>query len=89
MNGLWRMNTDGTHLQRLTTDSTNSQSLCQFTQYAWSNVSRDGSMYAVQGFDPQKNEYTLSTGSMNGGPINTFADISDGTQLFLAGWTNM
>src|SRR5579859_4421930 len=89
MNGLWRMNTDGTHLQRLTTDSTNSQSLCQFTQYAWSNVSRDDGMYAVQSFDPQKNEYTLSTGSMNGGPINTFADISDGTQLFLAGWTNM
>ncbi|MEO8971904.1 MAG: protein kinase, partial [Ktedonobacteraceae bacterium] len=58
-NGLWIINTDGTNLTRLTTDTDNSQALCPFSQYFWSNVTHDGSMYALQGFNPNTNEYKL------------------------------
>ena len=87
-NGLWKMNTDGSGLTRLTTDTNSSQSLCPFTQYAWSNLSRDGNMYALQEYIPQASEYKMEYGSLNGGAPTVFADISDGTQLFLAGWVN-
>ncbi len=88
-NGLWIINTDGTSLTRLTTDTDNSQALCPFSQYFWSNVTHDGSMYALQGFNPNTNEYKLLFGSTSGGNPTQFADISDGTTLQLAGWTTM
>ncbi len=87
-NGLWKMNIDGSGLTRLTTDTNNLQSLCSFTQYAWSNVSPDGTMFALQTFDPKTNTYGMYYGSLAGGPLIQFADIS-GTQLSLVGWTNM
>ena len=88
-NGLWVINTNGSGLTRLTTDTDNSQSLCPFSQYFWSNISHDGSMYALQGFNPNTNEYKLLFGPINGGNPTVFADISDGTTLQLAGWTTM
>ena len=88
MNGLWRINIDGKGLARLTTDTTNDQALCKFTQYAWSNVSRDGKLFALQSYDQPKT-YDLSTGSLSLGTFSAFAGINDGTQLLLAGWTNM
>jgi hypothetical protein len=88
-NGLWKMNVDGSGLTRLTTDMSNSQSLCPFTQYAWSNLSRDGTIYALQEYTQQTNEYKMEYGSLNGGAPTVFADISDGTQLLLVGWVNM
>ncbi|MEO8970618.1 MAG: serine/threonine protein kinase, partial [Ktedonobacteraceae bacterium] len=88
-NGLWIINTDGTGLTRLTTDTDNSQALCPFSQYYWSNVTHDGSMYALQGFNPNTNEYKLLFGSTSGGNPTQFADINDGTTLQLAGWTTM
>jgi eukaryotic-like serine/threonine-protein kinase len=91
-NGLWEMNTDGTGLLRLTSDKQNAQSLCQFSQYAWSNVSRDESMYALQEVVPNANAskatYTMYYGSMSGGSPYEFANIV-GTQLLLAGWTSL
>lgn len=91
-NGLWRMNTDGTGLMKLTSDKQNTQSLCQFSQYAWSNVSRDGTLYALQevvpNTDARKTTYNMYYGSMSGGDAFEFANIQ-GTQLLLAGWTSL
>lgn len=88
-NGLWIVNTDGSGLTRLTIDSDGSQALCPFSQYFWSNVSHDGSLYALQSFNPTTNDYTMLFGSTSGGNPTVFADISDGTTLQLAGWTTM
>lgn len=92
-NGVWKMNVDGTGITRLSIDKNNAQSLCQFSQYAWSNVSRDGSLYAFQGdvTDATTGQvtYSMDYGSMGGGsqPYE-FARIA-GTQLQLAGWTSL
>jgi eukaryotic-like serine/threonine-protein kinase len=87
-NGLWKMNTDGTGLMRLSSDKNTQQSLCQFTQYAWSNVSRDNQYYALQEVDPNTNTYNMYYGSMAGGTPMQFAGIQ-GTQLLLAGWASL
>jgi hypothetical protein len=89
-NGLWVMHSDGSGLTRLTTEaSKTSTSLCPFSQNPWSNVSRDGSMYA---FQTQTNSYpytyTLAYGQLNGGAPQTLASIT-GTRLELIGWTTM
>jgi hypothetical protein len=48
-NGLWTLGTDGTALTRLTgTAAHESISLCAFTQFPWSNISRDNHLYAYQ-----------------------------------------
>ena len=85
-NGLWSINTNGTGLTRLTTDSDGSQALCPFSQYYWSNVSQDGNRYALQGYNSSTNEYKLLFGSFNGGNPTMFADLSDGTKMYLVGW---
>ncbi len=91
-NGLWKLNTDGTGLTRLTTEvKGNVTSLCQFSQNPWSNVSRDDSLYAFEtnntGTYPYT--YTLSFGQFSGSSPQSFASISDGTQLAIIGWTTM
>ncbi len=88
-NGLWKINTDGAGLTRLSTDTTNAQSLCPYTQYAWSNISFDQNYYALQSYDQNTHTYGMFYGTLNGGEPTQFADISDGTQLFLAGWTRV
>ncbi|GAC1390809.1 MAG: hypothetical protein NVS4B11_09840 [Ktedonobacteraceae bacterium] len=88
-NGLWKINIDGTGLMRLSTDTANAQSLCVFSQYAWSNVSFDHNFYALQSYQQDTHTYGMFYGSLNGGTPDQFAGISDGTQLFLAGWTKM
>ena len=88
-NGLWTINTDGSNPTRLSTDTTGSQSLCLYSQYAWSNVSRDSTMYALESYQSSTNTYALYYGALSGSQPTPFASISDGTQLFLAGWTTM
>jgi len=91
-NGLWKMNADGSGLTRLTTDAAHTLSaLNGNSQYPWSNVSRDGSMYALEPINYQANvsSFTLVFGSLNGGMPTTFASIADGTQLNITGWTTM
>ena len=83
-NGLWKINTDGTGLIRLTTS--NSQ-LNQYTQCSWSNVSRDGKMYALA--VPGKGTDSLAFGSLNGGPPTILAQSSAGTASSIVGWTTM
>ena len=71
-NGLWKMNVDGTGLTRLTSTT---GPLNRFTQYPWSNFSRDGKLYTVS------NSY----GSLNGGKLTQYA----GSDVVLVGWTTV
>lgn len=87
-NGLWRINTDGSGLARVSIDTAGSQQLNQTSQYLWSNISRDGSMYAVQESSSTSKGYSLIFGILGGTPI-TFASTTDGTQLAIIGWTTM
>ncbi len=88
-NGLWSINTDGSNLLRLSKDVENAQSLCPFSQFIWSNVSRDNNYYALQSNRPDSKEYRMYYGLLTGGNPMMFADISDGTQLYLVGWTQL
>ena len=92
-NGLWKVNTNGSVLTRLTNSgagvSGGPSHLCQFTQYPWSNVSRDGSMFAIQQNTANGQTQSLLFGSLSGGSSTTFASISGGTQLSIVGWTIM
>lgn len=92
-NGLWKMNTDGSGLTRLTTEGANTTSnLNRFTQYPWSNVSFDSSLYALQVTDVQYIDpiTTLLYGSLSGGAPTSFAfaHANSGT-VEVAGWTMM
>ncbi len=88
------IHTDGTGLMRLTTDSANLYTqLNADSQYPWSNVSRDGNLYAVEQQTPQASGHpgtaTLLFGSLSGGIPTRFAQASDGTGLSIVGWTVM
>lgn len=101
-NGLWKVNTDGTGLARLTSEAADEDTGFPFTRTPWSVVSRDGGSYAVQMYT-----YALSTpgtrtpltssslliGSMSGGQPAAFATLTrnSGTidTLDMAGWTTM
>src|SRR5579883_1220602 len=92
-NGLWKVNTGGTGLTRLTSDgagvSGGPSNFNMFSQYPWSNVSRDGNLYALQHSSANGKTQSLLFGALNGGTPTTFASISDGTQLSIVGWTTM
>jgi hypothetical protein len=85
-NGLWKVGTDGSNPARLTT----SGELNQFTQFPWSNVSRDGSKYVLQIVTSSSSNttYTLEYGSLSGGSPFVFASITN-VQLASVGWTTM
>jgi hypothetical protein len=90
-NGLWKIHTDGTGLTRLTTDTAGKfSSLTAFSQFPWSNVSRDGNRYAlgIISSNPPNITYTLEYGSLNGGTPVVFASITN-VQLAIVGWTTM
>lgn len=90
-NGLWSLHSDGTSMTRLTTEASGVQTtLCQFSQNPWSNVSRDGSVYAFETVSSgYPATYTLSYAPLSGGPAQSFATIADGSQLAVVGWTSM
>lgn len=92
-NGLWKINTDGTGLSRLTTETAEEETTFNhYTQYIWSTVSPDGKSYAVQ-----ISKYTSSSpgtislliGSMNGGSPIAIATQPYTDQVPLVGWTSM
>jgi dipeptidyl aminopeptidase/acylaminoacyl peptidase len=97
--GLWKMNTDGTGLtQRIASSSPQTLFFwSQCTQYAWSNVSRDSTLYGLlehsQGVDTSSTE--LDYASFNGGgKLQSIASASTGlvlpnTHVLLIGWTTM
>ncbi|HEY6539459.1 MAG TPA: hypothetical protein VIZ18_00900 [Ktedonobacteraceae bacterium] len=89
-NGLWMMYTDGTRPTRLTTSL--NTGLNPYSQYTWSNFSRDGSMYAVEIDDGQRS--ALIFGSLTGsGPQTTLESESDslvpGEIYTMVGWTTL
>ncbi len=89
--GLYKLKTDGstTPLRLTSSNAGEISALNSFSQYFWSNVSRDGSMYVLQMTNfSTTSTYTLMFGSLNGGTPTTFASIS-GTVLEVAGWTTM
>ena len=84
-NGLWKVGTDGSNPLRLAP----SGQLNQFTQFPWSNVSRDGSRYVLLVTSgTTSNTYTLEYGSLSGGTPIVFASIT-GVPLAVVGWTTM
>ena len=91
--GLYKIATDGSNnaIPLVLAGNGLTPALNSYSQYYWSNVSRDRNLYALEeyGSNGPNASYTLLYGSMNGGASNTFASISDGTQLEVAGWTTM
>ena len=87
--GLYVLKTDGSNPFLLTSNNSGETSnLNLFSQYFWSNVSRDSKLYAIEMSSFSTNRYTLMFGSLNGGKPTTFADIN-GTVMEIAGWTKM
>lgn len=94
-NGLWKINVDGTGLTQLASAGAGVSGgpgfLSPFTQYPWSNVSRDGGMFALEhdSGSGSSSVTSLLFGPIHGGTTTTFASISAGTQLQIVGWTTM
>lgn len=83
-NGLWELRTDGTGLTRL---AKGSAVLNSDSQFPWSNVSRNGSLYSVLVFDSQTR---LLVGSLSGGtPTKVAIVLSSHVSLGTVGWTRM
>ncbi len=74
-------------LRLTSTAATQFAELTMYSQYFWSNVSRDQTLYTLELLNPSSNLYTLEFGSVNGGLPIVFASISDGTAMSIAGWT--
>jgi eukaryotic-like serine/threonine-protein kinase len=88
-NGLWKLNLDGTGLTRLTTAGAGQSCFLNVTsQFRWSNISRDGSMYALKiGSVPTE---SLLIGSLGGTSPSTFATVSGSVgDVSIVGWTTM
>lgn len=91
--GLYKISTDGSNtaipLAQPISGLTANFNL--YSQYFWSNVSRDGTLYSLEesGVAGSNFRYVILYGSMNGGTPQSIADIADGTQLEVAGWTTM
>ena len=90
-NGLWKINTDGSGLTRLTTNTSQMTliTLNGFSQYPWSNISLDGSMYVFEMQSAGTVEGTLYYGSLSGGNPVEFAIAATGYSVAMAGWTKM
>jgi Tol biopolymer transport system component len=88
-NGLWKMNTDGTGLTRLTTEPADETTLFNiYTQYFWSTVSRDGMWYAVQAVNYASS--SARSAWILVGPINGDTPFTLATgPMRIVGWTTM
>ncbi len=87
-NQVWKMKADGsgrTVLFDLPKNNT-TYSMNVFTQFPWSNVSREGSMYTLQTYNQSNTLQTLIFGSMKGGKPTQFAYTYRGS-VDIAGWT--
>ncbi|HLX57936.1 MAG TPA: hypothetical protein VKR83_13010 [Ktedonobacteraceae bacterium] len=70
--------------------SNQSYDLNETSQFPWSSVSRDGSMYALQEVDSSTQTQSIVIASLNGGKPTTIATTNPGSSLVsLAGWTTM
>ncbi len=92
-NGLWKVNTDGTHLTRLTSNAADETTMFTYTRSLRSTISPDGGSYAVQVTNTSSRISSLLIGSMNGGEPVAFASLPGNTgtidTLDIVGWTTM
>jgi len=90
-NGLWKMNLDGTGLIRLTTAGVGQMSSLNGTsQFTWSNISRDASMYAMEISSNNNTTEALLIGSLESTSPSTFATVSRTVgNVAIVGWTTM
>ena len=90
--GLYKIATDGSNnaIPLVLASNGLTPALNAYSQYYWSNVSRDHNLYALEeyGTSGSNATYTILYGSMNGGASTTIASIG-GTELEVAGWTTM
>lgn len=94
---IWSMSLPGGSMQVLTSltssapgVSNQSYALNQSSQFPWSNVSRDGSTYALQEIDSSTNTQSIVIASLNGGKPTAIATTAPGlSSVSLAGWTTM
>lgn len=90
-NGLWAINTNGSGLIRLLSETNDELTLFPAsTQYVWSSISRNGNLYAakVAHTTGPHAPAALLIGSLSGGTPTTVATGSTGT-LEVAGWTQV
>ncbi len=92
-NGLYTVPTDGSNnATQLVMVNQGGVALNAYSQYYWSNVSRDGSLYALLNAYSQQGQntsYSLMYGTLNGGTPHTFTALNDGSTMAIAGWTTM
>ena len=86
--GLWKVNADGSGLTRLTTNTQGSSIYLPLRGYApWTNISRDGSLYAIAVTSIQNTTQSLLFGSFHGGEPKTFLTVKgDANTLEIIGW---
>ena len=87
-NQLWKMKPDGSGRTVLFDLPQNATwfHMNAYTQFPWSNVSRDGSMYTLQTSNQTTTLQTLVFGSMKGGNPTQFAYVTRGS-VDIVGWT--
>ena len=85
-NGLWVVNTNGSGATRLTNTV---GSLNNFSQFPWSNVSRNSTYYSLQVVN--SSALSLAIGALSGGAPTSFASTASGStsDLSVAGWTSL
>jgi eukaryotic-like serine/threonine-protein kinase len=95
-NELWTMRAGGTALTRVlaASDQSTRLSFNSFSQDAWSNVSRDGSLFAMPSIQMGVDTHgsSLAYGTFRDGILHPIAStyigiLGLGTDIFLAGWT--
>jgi len=94
---IWTMSLPSGSLQVLTSltsslpeASKQSYDVNETSQFPWSNVSRDGSMYALQEIDSSAQTQSIVIASLKGGRPTTIATTNPGSSsVSLAGWTTM
>ncbi|GAC1568819.1 MAG: hypothetical protein NVS3B14_19700 [Ktedonobacteraceae bacterium] len=91
---IWTMSLPGGSMQVLTSSlpevSNQSYDLNETSQFPWSNVSRDGSAYALQEVDSSTQTQSIVIASLKGGKPTTIATTNPGSSsVSLAGWTKM
>lgn len=92
---VWKMSLPGGSMQSLATLTTSANSplsyaLNQTSQFPWSNVSRNGSSYALQEINSTNQTQSILVGSLNGGSPNAVATTNAGlSTVSLAGWATL
>ncbi len=87
--GLWRINIDGTGLTHLVNIGTGQDAvLNEYSQYTWSNVSRDGKLFAIK-TTGQNGGQILSFGAIAGGDATPFAQVVGVGAVHIVGWTRL